>query len=181
MTATRVPRGAPRARADRGATLERHRRDEITERYLAAWNAHDADAVAAFFAPDAVYDDRGAAQVARGRDAIRAHVRAVVEAFPDLRFELVRASHGDDFTCAEWTCRMTHRGDLSGLAPTGRTLESAGVDVATLRADGAIVHLVSYYDAAAIMRGLGVLPERGSRVERMLTRAASIAGRFRRS
>jgi C-1 hydroxylase len=171
MATTRTP----------GPILEHDRRDEIAERYLAAWNAHDADAVAAFFAPDAVYDDRGAAQVADGRDAILAHVRAVVGAFPDLRFELIRLAHGADFTCAEWTCRMTHLGDLSGLAPTGRGLTTAGVDVATLEPDGAITHLVSYYDGAAIMRALGLLPERGSRVERVLTRAASIAGRFRRS
>jgi steroid delta-isomerase-like uncharacterized protein len=164
-----------------GPVLEPERRSEIAERYMAAWNSHDPDAVAAFFAPDAVYDDRGAGEVAEGRDAIRAHVRAVFEAFPDLRFEVVRLAHGDNFTCAEWTCRMTHRGQLSGLAPTGRSLESAGVDVATLRSDGAIAHLVSFYDGAAIMRGLGVLPERGSRVERLLTRAASVAGRFRRS
>jgi predicted ester cyclase len=140
-----------------------------------------SEAVAAFFAPEGVYDDRGAAQLARGREAIRDHVRAVLAAFPDLRFELTRVAHGADFTLAEWTCRMTHGGELSGLAPTGRSLESMGVDVATLDTDGAVAHLVSYYDGAAIMRGLGVLPERGSRAERLLTRAASIVRRLRRS
>lgn len=171
MATTRAP----------GTILERDRREELAQRYLAAWNAHDADAVAAFFAPDAVYDDRGAGELAEGREAIATHVRAVIGAFPDLRFELVRAAHGEDFSCAEWTCRMTHRGVLAGLAPTGRQATSAGVDVATLDGEGAIVHLVSYYDGAAIMRGLGVLPKRGSRAERLLTRAASVASRFRRS
>jgi steroid delta-isomerase-like uncharacterized protein len=154
-------------------------RDALAERYLAAWNAHDSEAVATFFAPDAVYDDRGADELARGRDAIHAHVRAVVQAFPDIRFELVRLAHGSDFTCAEWTCRMTHLGDLFGLAPTGRTVTSAGVDVVTLDQGGAIVHLVSHYDGAGIMRALGVLPRRESRAERLLVRAASVVGRLR--
>jgi SnoaL-like polyketide cyclase len=74
---------------------------------------------------------------------------------------------------------MTHRGEFSGLAPTGRTLESAGVDVATLDDEGRIVHLVSYYDGAALMRSLGLLPERGSRVEGVLVRLASVVRRRR--
>ena len=105
----------------------------------------------------------------------------MIRAFPDLRFELVRAAHGEDFSAAEWTCRMIQRGPLFGLAATGRALESAGVDVATLDADGKIVRLVSYYDGAAIMRGLGLLPRRESRLERALIRAAGLLRRKPRS
>jgi len=149
--------------------------------YLAAWNSHEPARVAAFFAPDAVYDDRGAAEIARGAEGISAHVERVLEAFPDLTFEVVRAAHGDDFTAGEWRARMTHRGNLAGLAPTGRSVESAGVDVATLDTEGQITHLVSYYDGAAIMRSLGLLPEHGSRVERALVRLASLWPRLRAS
>jgi hypothetical protein len=56
-------------------------------------------------------------------------------------------------------------------------LESGGVDVATVHADGGITHLVSYYDGAAIMRDLGVLPPRGSRAERVLARLVSLRSR----
>ena len=49
-----------------------------------------------------------------------------------------------------------------------------GVDVATLDDDGQITHLVSYYDGAALMRDLGLLPRRGSRAERALLRLASL-------
>ena len=145
--------------------------------YLEAWNLHDPDAVAAFFSSDAVYDDRGAGSVARGVDQIRAHVASVQAAFSDLRFELRRAAHGDDFTAGEWTATMTHSGELEGLRPTRRRVSSSGVDVATLDEKGQITHLVSYYDGAAIMRELGLLPQRGSRVERTLVRAASLLPR----
>jgi steroid delta-isomerase-like uncharacterized protein len=170
-------RYTPGAMATPSTALDR---DALAESYLEAWNAHDPDAVAAFFAPAAVYDDRGAGAVASGRPAIRDHVEAVIVAFPDLRFELVRKAHGEDFSAAEWTCRMTHRGPLFGVAPTGRVLTSAGVDVATLDGDGKIARLVSYYDGAAIMRALGLLPGRGSRIERLLIRAASVLRRRRR-
>lgn len=145
--------------------------------YLDAWNSHDPGAVAAFFAPDGVYDDRGAGAVAEGSDAIRRHAADVQAAFSDLRFELVRAAHGEDFTAGEWTASMTHSGELDGLKATGRRVTSAGVDVATIDGEGRIAHLVSYYDGAEIMRDLGLLPGRGSRLERALVRAASLLPR----
>jgi steroid delta-isomerase-like uncharacterized protein len=153
-------------------------RESLMLDYLAAWNARDADRIASFFTGDAAYDDRGAGTLVRGRDEIRAHAARVHTAFPDLNFELVRAAHGDRFTAGEWRSRMTHRGELDGLAPSGRVVASGGVDVATLDRDGKITHLVSYYDGAGIMRDLGVLPARGSRAERMLVRLASLRSRL---
>jgi steroid delta-isomerase-like uncharacterized protein len=152
-------------------------RDALMHVYLDAWNSHDPAAVAAFFAPDGVYDDRGAGSVLRGTDEIREHVVSVLAAFSDLRFELVRAAHGADFTAAEWRASMTHTGELEGLKASGRSVTSAGVDVATLDAEGRIARLVSYYDGAQIMRDLGLLPGRGSRLERALLRVASLRPR----
>jgi steroid delta-isomerase-like uncharacterized protein len=149
-------------------------RIELLDAYLGAWNAHDPRAVAEFFTADAVYADHGAGQEACGREEILRHVEAVIHAFPDLEFELIKATHGADFTCGEWHARMTHLGDLYGLRATGRRLESSGVDVATLNSDGGVTRLTSYYDGAAIMRQLGLLPDRGSRTERLLLRAASL-------
>src|SRR4051812_1089970 len=150
------------------------------EEYLAAWNDRDADRIASFFAEDALYDDRGAGEVALGREQIREHALRIHRGFPDLSFELVRAAHGDGFTAGEWRSRMTHLGEFSGLAATGRELESSGVDVATIDDAGRIVHLVSYYDGAALMRSLGLLPARGSGAEQALVRLASILRRRRR-
>ena len=155
-------------------------REALMLDYLAAWNARDAERIASFFTEEAVYDDRGAGALACGRDQIRAHASRVHAAFPDLHFELVRAAHGDLFTAGEWRSRMTHRGEIDGLAATGKVVESGGVDVATLDSEGQITHLVSYYDGAAILRDLGVLPSRGSRTERLLVQVASLPSRLRR-
>jgi len=142
--------------------------------YLAAWNSHSPPAVAAFFSEQATYDDRGAGELLSGRAQIEAHVSSVMAAFPDLRFEVVRSAHGDDFTMGEWRAEMTHRGEINGLAATGRRITSEGVDVATLEDGGLVTHLVSYYDGAEIMRALGLLPARHSRAERLLLRLASL-------
>jgi steroid delta-isomerase-like uncharacterized protein len=155
-------------------------REELMQAYLDAWNRRDADSVVSFFAEDAVYDDQGAGLVARGQNEIRAHVARVHAGFPDLRFELMRAAHGDDFTVGEWQSVMTHLGSFDGLAPTGRVVESRGVDVATIDDAGQIVRLESYYDGAAIMRALGLLPVRGSRTERGLVGVVSALNSVRR-
>jgi steroid delta-isomerase-like uncharacterized protein len=152
-------------------------RAALNEAYLSAWNSHDAQAVASFFAPGAVYDDRGAAEVATGPDEIGAHAERVFHGFPDLRFEVVRTAHGEDFTAGEWRAEMTHGGELFGLAATGRRLTSAGVDVATFRGDELISDLVSYYDGAEILRQLGLFPARGSRAEHLGLRLASLVPR----
>lgn len=155
-------------------------RERILRDYQAAWNARDAERIASFFTADAVYDDRGAGEVATGPAEIAAHAARIHAAFGDLRFEMVEAAHAAGFTMGHWTSRMTHVGKIDSLAPTGRVVTSEGVDVATLDAEGRITHLVSFYDGAQIMRDLGVLPARGSRAERALAKLASLAGRFTR-
>ena len=152
-------------------------RDDLMQAYLDAWNSHEPDRVADFFVLDGVYDDRGAGVVAQGQAAIRDHISSVMAAFPDLEFELVRPIHGDDFSGGEWSATMTHRGELDGLRATGRRIQSAGVDLAMLEEGNKVRHLVSYYDGAEIMRELGLLPKRGSRLERGLLRTASVLPR----
>jgi steroid delta-isomerase-like uncharacterized protein len=148
--------------------------DRLVADYIAAWNAHDPQRVAAFLAIGAVYEDTGAGVTVRGPEELREHAASVLSAFPDLRFELVRVATGDGFVAGEWRCEMTHLGNLDGLRATGRRVRSTGVDVATLDAEGKVTHLVSHYDGAAIMRQLGVLPDRGSRAELLLARLASL-------
>lgn len=154
-------------------------RERIQAAYIEAWNTHDAQRIASFFTDDATYDDRGASEIARGPKEIAAHAARIHAAFPDLSFELVRTAHGEELSMGEWRSRMTHRGGYEGMAATGRVVESAGVDVATLDPDGLISHLVSYYDSAAMGRQLGVLPARGSRSERALVLLATLPARLR--
>jgi uncharacterized protein (TIGR02246 family) len=65
-----------------GIDPERLRR--WADRFLDAWNALDAEAVAALCTEDVVWTDPSAPQPFAGRDGIREFVRLTVNAFPDL-------------------------------------------------------------------------------------------------
>ena len=59
------------------------------EEYLAAWNDHDADRVAAWFADDAVLEDTTLGYRVEGRSAIGRFAARSFRRVPDFRFEFV--------------------------------------------------------------------------------------------
>jgi len=61
---------------------------------------------------------------------------------------------------ARWSCRGTHRGDLNGIAPTGKQVMISGVSIARF-ADGKMVEGWVNWDALGLMQQLGVAPELG--------------------
>lgn len=72
--------------------------------YQGAWNHHDAVACAACFAPGATREMRlrrpvgpvSSTEPARGREAIRAQIAAVIDAIPDLVVEVLAAGYASD-------------------------------------------------------------------------------------
>jgi hypothetical protein len=67
--------------------------DAFAASWLAAWNAHDVDAITAHYADDVEYHSPFVAQLAdgpghlEGREAVRTYVAAALERFPDLHFD----------------------------------------------------------------------------------------------
>jgi predicted ester cyclase len=59
---------------------------------------------------------------------------------------------------ARWSCRGTHKGDLSGIAPTGKQFTISGVSIARL-ANGKMAEGWVNWDAQGLMQQLGVAPE----------------------
>ena len=97
-------------------TVDTADREQLQRDYLAAWNARDAERIASFFAAGAIYDDRGAGEVAHGPDGIRAHAAACTPPSPTSSFELVRAAHGEDFTRGGVALADDPHRELDGLA-----------------------------------------------------------------
>jgi steroid delta-isomerase-like uncharacterized protein len=150
---------------------------EFAERYLDAWNSHDADRIEPLVISDVVWLDPALPEPARGVEEVKDLMRSAWVAFPDLRSTsgpLWLDPHEDSMSWA-WRMEGTHDGPLDppGFAPTGRRIDVDGIDVWDFE-DGRIRRYRAYYDMAEVARQLGVMPPPGSRGERvgvMLQRA----------
>ena len=92
----------------------------LIDRYDAAWNAQDLDAIASMHDDAIVFHNHTAGERVAGAAAVRAHIGAIFARWPTLRFERRSLRCGDDFAASEWTARAVHPDD-------GRQLEWDGV------------------------------------------------------
>jgi predicted ester cyclase len=63
-----------------------------------------------------------------------------------------------DKVIARWSCRGQHKGELNGIAPTGKQVAIPGVSVMRF-AGGKMVEGYVNWDALGLMQQLGVVPE----------------------
>jgi len=132
---------------------------EAIDRYNAAWNAHDLDAIMAMHAPDMVFENHTAGETATGEEA-RAHIGSIFDTWPDIAFATRRLYVRDGLVVQEWTASATHtqtmlRGDLVA-EPTGRRVEWDGLDVIPFE-DGLVKRKDVYSDSVSILRQVGLL------------------------
>ena len=135
---------------------------EITQalkRETEAWNAHDADRVAACYAEDSVLYDVGLPDPLRGRAAIRDSVAGYLAAFSDFHVEMGEPIVSGNRAAQEWKVTGTNDGELFGILPTGKSATTYGCGTAEFGEDGVIHRAGNYWNAAALMQQLGVLPE----------------------
>jgi steroid delta-isomerase-like uncharacterized protein len=142
------------ATKDLAAELER-----VIQRYNAAWNAHDLDAIMSMHAPDMTFENHTAGESAQGGE-VRRHVAKIFETWPDIRFETRRLYARDGVVTQEWTATATHRntmrrGDLIA-EPTGRSIRWRGVDVIPFE-NGLVKRKDVYSDSVSILRQVGLL------------------------
>jgi ketosteroid isomerase-like protein len=112
----------------------------VIARYDRAWNDHDLDTIDAAHAPNVVFHNHTANERVEGAAEVKAHIAAIFDNWPDLRFRSRRLYVGDEFAVSEWTATAT--------AKDGRRLEWDGVDIFPFR-DGAIMRKDVYSSSAA--------------------------------
>jgi hypothetical protein len=96
--------------------MEQIEANEFVQGWLAAWNAHDVDAVLSHFADDVTFTSPIAARIVdgsegviRGKAALREYWNEGVRLIPDLHFELVAIYAGVD------TLVINYRNQSGGL------------------------------------------------------------------
>ena len=132
---------------------------EFIDRYNAAWNDHDVEAIVSMHTEDSVFENHTTGDVNIGKDAIAQAITGIFGVFPDLSFEARSQYIRDDLVVQEWTARGTHEGPMnrSGMTiePTGRTVEYRGMDIIPIR-DGLVARKDVYSDGVTLLRQLGL-------------------------
>lgn len=133
--------------------------EAVIERYAAAWNRHDVDAIMALHTDDAVFENHTSGGLALGKAEIRQLIERVFATFPDLRFATRRAYFGRDVAVIEWTATATHSHPINwgarALPATGKPMSWNGMDVLPLR-DGLVARKDVYVDSLTFLRQAGL-------------------------
>jgi len=131
--------------------------------YAEAWNEGRFDVIDELFSAD--YIDHDAAAHTGGMDG-RASARAFIEVFrtaiPDLNIVIEDQIGERDTVATRWKATGTHRGTLLGIASTGNRIEVGGISIDRFDEDGHFVEGWGNWDALAMLRQIGALPDPAS-------------------
>ncbi len=130
----------------------REEREAIVRRHMEAENVHDFDAVIETFAHPR-YELIATGQVHDGEEAVREYFRTTRGAFPDQRNELIALHSSSDAVVAEFWLLGTHRGELAGIAPTGKEFRCRCCALFIFEERDLVCERV-YFDTATILRQL---------------------------
>ena len=134
-----------------------------SKKFVAAFNRHDADAVAEGYATSCVVHDPAYPAPLVGRSAVRQDAATFFRAFPDLQIQSLERFEKGDLGSEEFRMTGTNTGPLAeptGEIPaTGRPIDLKGAVIIRFDAQGLIQEERRYYDAGALMRQLGLAPE----------------------
>src|ERR1700729_4373638 len=153
---------------------------DVVKRYFEAIAARDLESAVAMWAPGGVERVVGQRELT-APDGVRALLAELHGAFPDLSWEILEMTAGDNRVAVRWRARGTFAGParFQGFAANGARLEMEGCDVLTVNAENQIERLDAYLDSGDVARQLGLLPPAGSRAEARLTQLANARPRAR--
>jgi steroid delta-isomerase-like uncharacterized protein len=129
----------------------------VLDRWLAAWNGHDASQAEVLLADDVEYFDAGFSGIQKGREAaLDKGFSVFLRGVPDLHFALRNEPIvSPDAIAWEWTFTGTHTGTWGGIPATNQQINLKGFSLMRLR-NGKIVQMASYYDTGTLNRQLGL-------------------------
>jgi steroid delta-isomerase-like uncharacterized protein len=124
------------------------------------WNQGNLTVADEIVAPDFSDHDPASPWVPPGIDGCKTLVTGYRTVFPDIHFTIEQQVAADETVVSHWRCRGTHRGDLMGVAPTGKNIEVEGISILRLQ-NGKIQHQTTIWDALGLMQQIGAVPPLG--------------------
>jgi steroid delta-isomerase-like uncharacterized protein len=135
--------------------------ERMLDDWAIAWSSddtNDPERVLALFADDCVFEDVTFGVVARGKEELRSFVKGAFAAVPDFKYGVTGRFAASRWAAIEWVMSGTHRGDFPGIPATGKRFSSVRGSTVLELEDGKIRRESDYWDAATLMKQVGLLP-----------------------
>jgi steroid delta-isomerase-like uncharacterized protein len=126
------------------------------DKWLRAWNTHDAEAAVALVTDDYKRRDPSAPDI-DGPDGQRAFLEQVFNAFPNIQFEELHRVAEGDLIAVHVIMTGTHQGEIWGIPATGASVRVEAQEVYRVR-DGKVAEQFVILDSLGLMQQLGVVP-----------------------
>jgi steroid delta-isomerase-like uncharacterized protein len=133
--------------SDKQETIVRRLVDEV-------WNKGKLDVADQLFTNDFVNHDP--MNQVRGLPAFKGIVTKYRSAFPDCRLDIDEIFSVGDRVVTRWRYSGTHKGQLEGIAPTGRPVNGTGITIHLLSGDR-IREVYTNWDALGLMQQIGIV------------------------
>lgn len=108
-------------------------------------------------AAEALGHDPAQPEPTKGPAGLIESARGYREAFPDLKLIVNQVVAEGDHVAIRWTARGTHKGELFGIAPTGKEATVTGISIDRW-ADGKIAESWVNWDTLGLLQQLGAVP-----------------------
>jgi steroid delta-isomerase-like uncharacterized protein len=122
------------------------------------WNKGNLQVADELIAPNYLHHDDSTRDLGKGPEGEKKRVNLYRTAFHDFRLSIEDLLAEGETVVARWSCRGVHKGELDGIAPTGKQFAITGITI-TRFSNGKIVEGFVNWDALGLMRQLGVVPE----------------------
>jgi steroid delta-isomerase-like uncharacterized protein len=138
--------------------MSEHNKAIVRRLFTELWNNGNLSVADEVFAPNYAHYDPSTPDFGRGPDSEKKRAALYRAAFPDLHLTIEDVIAEGETVMTRWSCRGTHKGDLNGIAPTGKQITISGLTVARV-SNGKIVEGYVNWDALGLMQQLGVVPQ----------------------
>ena len=132
----------------------------VVRRLVECWNQKPGPAAMANELYDANCTINVPGITLRGRAGAQQFLTTYLNAFPDVRVTAEDLLAEGDKVTLRWRCKATHKGELQGVAASGKPVDVAGTAIYRL-VGGKIVEEHNVWDTLSMMQQIGAVGQVG--------------------
>jgi uncharacterized protein (TIGR02246 family) len=121
--------------------------EAISQRYFAAWEARDPEAIVSLHTEDTQFWTHLGTEPVIGRDGVRATFADLFDRFPEFGFETHRVLYGPDFWILDWALTFQPEGG-------GERAQFDCLDVVNVSPDGLVARKDTFVDMVQLQAAL---------------------------